>query len=103
MLDDFNRVGRRVPHLADMKPHGRYHMTDLDRIGGVPVVMRELLEAGLLNGDCLTVTGKTIAENLADLDPPAPDGWSCTASATRSTQTGGSPSCAGRSRPREPS
>src|SRR3954464_5276082 len=73
-LDDFNEVGRRVPHIADMKPHGKYHMTDLDRIGGVAVVMRELLDAGLLDGDCLTVTGKTIGENLADLDPPAPDG-----------------------------
>jgi dihydroxy-acid dehydratase len=57
-----------------MKPHGKYHMTDLDRIGGVPVVMRELLEAGLLDGDCVTVTGRTVAENLAALDPPAPDG-----------------------------
>ena len=57
-----------------MKPHGKYHMVDLDRVGGVPVVMRELLDAGLLHGDCLTVTGKTMAENLAALDPPAPDG-----------------------------
>jgi len=73
-LDDFARIGRRVPHLADMKPHGRYHMTDLDRIGGVPVVLKILLDEGLLNGDCLTVTGKTMAENLADIDPPAPDG-----------------------------
>jgi dihydroxy-acid dehydratase len=73
-LDDFNRVAARVPHIADTKPHGKYHMTDIDRIGGVPVVMRELLEAGLLHGDCLTVTGKTVAENLAALDPPAPDG-----------------------------
>ncbi|MCZ7527269.1 MAG: dihydroxy-acid dehydratase [Acidimicrobiia bacterium] len=73
-LDDFNRIGARVPHIADMKPHGQFHMTDLDRIGGVPVVMRLLLEAGLIHGDCLTVTGKTVAENLADLDPPAPDG-----------------------------
>jgi dihydroxy-acid dehydratase len=73
-LDDFNRVGRRVPHIADTKPHGRYHMVDLDRIGGVPVVMRELLEAGLIHGECLTVTGKTVAENLAALDPPAVDG-----------------------------
>ena len=72
-LDDFNRVAARVPHIADMKPGGRYHMADLDRIGGVPVVMRELLDAGLLHGDCLTVTGKTIAENLADLDPPKVD------------------------------
>jgi dihydroxy-acid dehydratase len=72
-LDDFNRIGARVPHLADMKPHGKYHMTDLDRVGGVPVVMAELLDAGLLHGDCLTVTGRTIAENLALLDPPSPD------------------------------
>jgi dihydroxy-acid dehydratase len=74
ILDDFNRVGGRVPHIADTKPHGRYHMADVDRIGGVPVVMRELLEAGLLHGECLTVTGRTVAENLATLDPPAPDG-----------------------------
>ena len=73
-LDDFNKVAARVPHLADTKPHGRYHMADVDRIGGVPVVMRELLDAGLLHGDCLTVTGRTLAENLAALDPPAPDG-----------------------------
>ncbi|HEY2812047.1 MAG TPA: dihydroxy-acid dehydratase [Acidimicrobiales bacterium] len=73
-LDDFNKVAARVPHIADMKPHGKYHMVDLDRVGGVPVVLRHLLEAGLLHGDCLTVTGKTLAENLADLDPPAPDG-----------------------------
>jgi dihydroxy-acid dehydratase len=73
-LDDFNRIGRRVAHVADMKPHGRFHMSDLDAVGGVPVVLRELLEAGLLNGDCMTVTGRTMAENLAALDPPPPDG-----------------------------
>src|SRR5438270_9476648 len=73
-LDDFNRIGARVPHLADMKPHGKYHMTDLDRIGGVQVVIKMLLDAGLMDGDCLTVTGKTIAENLDDLAPPGPDG-----------------------------
>jgi dihydroxy-acid dehydratase len=73
-LDDFNRVGARVPHIADTKPHGRYHMTDVDRIGGVPVVMRELLEAGLIDGECLTVSGRTVAENLAAADPPVPDG-----------------------------
>ena len=73
-LEDFNRIGRRVAHVADMKPHGRFHMVDLDGVGGVAVVMRQLLEAGLLNGDCLTVTGRTVAENLAALDPPAPDG-----------------------------
>jgi dihydroxy-acid dehydratase len=73
-LADFNRVGARVPHIADTKPHGRYHMVDLDRVGGVPTVLRELLDAGLIHGDCLTVTGRTVAENLAALDPPAPDG-----------------------------
>ncbi len=73
-LEDFNRVGARVAHVADMKPHGKYHMIDLDKIGGVPVVMKQLLEAGLLHGDCLTVTGRTMAENLADLDPPGVDG-----------------------------
>ena len=73
-LDDFNRIGGRVPHIADTKPHGRYHMVDVDRIGGVAVVMRELLDAGLLHGDCVTVTGRTVAENLAALDPPPPDG-----------------------------
>jgi dihydroxy-acid dehydratase len=73
-LDDFNRVAARVPHIADTKPHGQYHMADVDRIGGIPVVMKELLDAGLIDGDCLTVTGKTVAENLAAIDPPAPDG-----------------------------
>jgi len=73
-LDDFNRIAARVPHIADTKPHGKYHMSDIDRIGGVPVVMKELLDAGLLHGDCLTVTGRTMAENLAELSPPAPDG-----------------------------
>jgi dihydroxy-acid dehydratase len=73
-LDDFNKIAARVPHIADTKPHGAYHMVDVDRIGGIPVVMRHLLDAGLLHGDCLTVTGRTIAENLAALDPPAPDG-----------------------------
>jgi dihydroxy-acid dehydratase len=73
-LDDFNKVAARVSHVADLKPHGKYHMFDVDRIGGVPVVMAELLNAGLVHGDCLTVTGKTMAENLAALDPPAPDG-----------------------------
>ena len=73
-LDDFNRIGDRVPHLADVKPFGRFVMTDVDRIGGVPVVMRALLDAGLLHGDALTVTGKTMAENLAELSPPDPDG-----------------------------
>ena len=73
-LDDFNRVAGRVPHIADMKPGGKFHMSDLDRAGGVPVVLKHLLDAGLIDGDVLTVTGKTMAENLAELDPPAPDG-----------------------------
>ncbi len=73
-LDDFNRIGDRTPHLADVKPFGRYVMTDVDRIGGVPVVLRALLDAGLLHGDTLTVTGKTMAENLAEIAPPDPDG-----------------------------
>ena len=73
-LEDFNRVAARVPLLGDMKPGGRFHMTDLDRVGGVPMVLRHLLDNGLLHGDCVTVTGRTMAENLADLDPPTPDG-----------------------------
>ncbi|MCY4162886.1 MAG: dihydroxy-acid dehydratase [bacterium] len=73
-LDDFNKVAARVPHLADTKPHGKYHMADIDRVGGVPVVLQTLLDEGLLHGDEVTVTGKTMAENLALLDPPAPDG-----------------------------
>ncbi len=73
-LDDFDRISRRVPHIGDTKPAGRFQMVDIDRIGGIPVVMRELLEGGFLHGDALTVTGKTVAENLDALDPPAPDG-----------------------------
>jgi dihydroxy-acid dehydratase len=73
-LDDFDRIGRKVPHIADTKPHGRFHMVDVDAIGGVPVVMKALLEGGLVNGGCMTVTGRTVAENLESLGPPAPDG-----------------------------
>jgi dihydroxy-acid dehydratase len=73
-LDDFNRIGDTVPHLADVKPFGAYVMTDVDQIGGVPVVMKALLDAGLLHGDALTVTGRTVAENLHDIAPPDPDG-----------------------------
>jgi dihydroxy-acid dehydratase len=72
-IDDFNRIGDKVPHLADLKPFGRYVMYDVDKIGGIPVVMKALLDAGLMHGDCLTVTGKTMAENLADLAPPELD------------------------------
>ncbi len=73
-LDDFNRIGDRVPHLADVKPFGRHVMSTVDRVGGVPVVMKALLDAGLLHGDALTVTGATLAENLADIQPPGLDG-----------------------------
>jgi dihydroxy-acid dehydratase len=73
-LEDFDRISRRVPHLVDVRPAGRFVMSDLDRVGGVPVVMKELLDAGLLHGDCVTVTGRTIRENLESPAPPAPDG-----------------------------
>jgi len=73
-IDDYNRIGDKTPHLADVKPFGRYVMNDLDKIGGVPVVMKALLDAGLIHGDELTVTGKTVAENLAKINPPDPDG-----------------------------
>lgn len=73
-LADFNKIAHRVPHFADMKPHGKYHMVDIDRIGGIPVVMKELLDADLLHGDCMTVTGKTLAQNIEDAQPPAVDG-----------------------------
>lgn len=73
-LDDFNKIADKVPHLGDLKPFGRYVMTDVDRVGGVPVVMKALLDAGLIHGDCMTVTGKTVAENLVGINPPDPDG-----------------------------
>lgn len=73
-LEDFNRIGDKIPHLGDLKPFGDYVMYDVDKIGGVPVVMKALLDAGLIHGDCLTVTGKTVAENLADINPPELDG-----------------------------
>jgi dihydroxy-acid dehydratase len=73
-LEDFHRVGAKVPLLGDLKPFGKYVMTDVDKVGGIPVILRALLDAGLLHGDCLTVTGKTMAENLKDITPPDPDG-----------------------------
>jgi dihydroxy-acid dehydratase len=73
-LEDFNRIAAKVAHIADTKPGGKYHMTDIDRVGGVPVVLKMLLDAGLLHGDVMTCTGKTMAENLAEINPPAPDG-----------------------------
>jgi dihydroxy-acid dehydratase len=88
-LEDFNRIGDRTPHLADVKPFGRFVMTDVDRIGGVPVVLRALLDAGLLHGDEMTVTGKTMAENLAEIAPPDPDGAIIHAMADPIHKTGG--------------
>jgi dihydroxy-acid dehydratase len=73
-LDDFNRIGDTIPHVGDMKPFGKYVMSDVDHHGGLPVLMKALLEAGLLHGDALTVTGKTVAENLAELNPEPLDG-----------------------------
>ena len=73
-MADFRRIGATVPHLADVKPFGSYVMTDVDHVGGVPVVMKALLDAGLMHGDCLTVTGRTLAENLEGIRPPDPDG-----------------------------
>ena len=88
-LDDFDRISRKTPHLVDVRPAGRFVMSDLDQVGGVPVVMKELLDAGLLYGEALTVTGKTQAENLADLAPPAPDGEIVRAASMPIHPTGG--------------
>ena len=88
-MEDFHRIGAKVPLLADLKPFGRYVMSDVDRVGGVPVVMKALLDAGLLNGDCLTVTGKTVAENLADIAPPDPDGQILKATSEALAPSGG--------------
>ena len=88
-IEDFHRIGSKVPLLADVKPFGQYVMSDVDRVGGVPVIMRALLDAGLLHGDCLTVTGRTMAENLAMIDPPDPDGMILKASANAIAPTGG--------------
>ena len=72
-LDDFDRISRQVPHVGDLRPAGRFVMADLDRVGGLPVLMRELLEGGHLHGDVLTVTGRTVAQNLEDVTVPKPD------------------------------
>ena len=88
-LDDFNRVGDRTPHLADVKPFGRYVMTDVDRIGGIPVVLRALLDAGVLHGDTLTVSGRTLGEELTAISPPDPDGKIIRALAEPIHRTGG--------------
>ncbi|MHA3834163.1 dihydroxy-acid dehydratase [Terrabacter sp. AAH1] len=88
-IEDFRRIGAKVPHLADVKPFGSFVMKDIDHIGGIPVVMKTLLEAGLLDGDCLTVTGKTMAENLEELNPPHIDGRVIREMATPIHKTGG--------------
>ena len=88
-LEDIERISRRTPQLADVRPGGRYLMADLHQAGGVPVVMRELLEHGLLDGDAVTVTGKTVAENLQLIAPPAPDGTVLHSMATPVKQSGG--------------
>jgi len=73
-IEDFDRIALRAPYIADLRPGGRFVMNDLDRVGGVPVLLAELLAGGLLHGDCLTVTGRTMAENLKEVEPPAVDG-----------------------------
>ena len=88
-LEVFDTIGRRVPHIADLKPFGTYVMNDVDRVGGVPVVMRALLEAGHLHGDALTITGRTMAEELAELAPPDPDGLVIAGLANPLSSTGG--------------
>jgi dihydroxy-acid dehydratase len=88
-IDDFNRIGDKVPHLGDLKPFGRYVMTDVDKVGGIPVVMKALLDVGLVHGEALTVTGRTVAENLAELAPPDPDGRTIREVSRPIHQTGG--------------
>lgn len=88
-MADFQRIGERVPLLANVKPFGKYVMSDVDRVGGVPVVMRALYDAGLINGDCMTVTGKTVAENIEALTTPSPDGEILRAMQTPLDSSGG--------------
>ena len=88
-LSDFHRVGSKVPLLGDLKPFGKYVMNDVDKVGGVPVVLKALLDAGLIHGDCLTVTGKTMAENLKEIAPPDPDGEILKATSNPLAKTGG--------------
>src|SRR3712207_3308209 len=88
-LEDYNRIGARTPHLADVKPISRFVKTDIDRVSGVPVVHRALLDDGLLHGDVLTVTGKTMAENLAEIAPPDLDGTIVHATNNPIHRTGG--------------
>ena len=73
-IDDFDRLSRKTPYITDLRPGGQYVMSDVDRAGGVQVVMKELLDAGLLHGECITVTGKSMADNLSEMDVREPDG-----------------------------
>ncbi len=88
-LHDFHRVGSKVPLLGDLKPFGKFVMSDVDKVGGIPVVLRALLDAKLLHGDCLTVTGKTMAENLANLAPQKADGEVLYSTSTPFSPSGG--------------
>lgn len=88
-LDDFHRVGSKVPLLGDLKPFGRFVMSDVDKVGGIPVILKALLDAGLIHGDCLTVTGKTMAENLSEIRPPDPDGEILKATSSPMALSGG--------------
>ena len=88
-IDDFNLIGDRVPHLGDLKPFGKYVMYDVDQVGGIPVVMRALMEEGLLHGDTLTVTGRTMRENLDAIAPPPLDGSVIRSLSEPIHQTGG--------------
>jgi len=88
-IGDFQRIGRKVPHLADVKPFGRFVMKDIDHIGGIPVVMKTLLDADLLHGDVMTVTGRTMGENLEELNPPHIDGRVIRAMSEPMHKTGG--------------
>ena len=88
-MQDFHRVGSKVPLLGDLKPFGKYVMSDVDKVGGVPVVLRALLDAGLIHGDCITVTGKTMKENLEELSPPDPDGQILKATSSPLATSGG--------------
>ena len=99
-LDDFDRIARDVPHLVDVRPAGRFVMSDLDRVGGVPVVMKELLDHGLLHGDCITVTGKTHRREPRGAGAArSPTARSCARSTGRCTRGAAPRSCAATSRP----
>ncbi len=98
-LADFTRIADKVPHLGDLKPFGQFVMNDVDRVGGVPAVMKTLLDAGLMHGDVMTVTGKTMAENMEELSPLRSTAAWCARSTTPFTRPAASRSCTARSLP----